>query len=198
MKNPLIGFLLREGVIFQVFREDQLISEEKGLINSDQRTLEKFVSFLMESDIRVGDVLITKEGNEFFVSEVTVQYWRGEPFEKRAIYQTSVERDRDKTQQPVPQFHVENAYGSVIGTQSNFTLNYQNSLSELKSLVDNSESQDQSELKELILLLEMMLEEKVPVQKGFLSKFSELLKRNSWITGPIASTILNWLTTQVL
>ena len=37
----------------------------------------------------------------------------------------------------------------------------------------------------------------IPVQKGILSKFSDVMERNSWITGAIASTLLSWLTTQI-
>lgn len=64
--------------------------------------------------------------------------------------------------------------------------------------IENSTSPDKEELQQIINLLEMVLNNQVPAQKGLLSKFSAVLERNSWITGSIASALLSWLTTQIV
>ncbi len=78
-----------------------------------------------------------------------------------------------------------------------FSISYNESLSNLKNEVQNSDSTDKEELQEIVQLLEMIVNNKVPASKGIFSKFSEIMERNSWITGSVMSTILSWLTSHI-
>lgn len=94
-------------------------------------------------------------------------------------------------------FNIGNAYGSVIGTQQNVSLNYENSLQAAKEQLESSDSPDKEELQHIISLLEMITRNQLPPQKGLLSKFSAVMERNSWITGTVTSALLSWLTSQI-
>lgn len=100
-------------------------------------------------------------------------------------------------QKPAPIFHINNAHGSVIGTQQNVTLNYTSSLSQLKDDVDNCDSEDKESLQKIVSLLEMIIDNQVPPSKGIFSKFSAIMERNSWFTSAVSSTIMGWLMTQI-
>lgn len=94
-------------------------------------------------------------------------------------------------------FNINNAYGSVIGTQQNVTLNYKTSLSQLKNNVNSCNSDDKESLQTIISLLEMIIDNQVPPNKGIFSKFSVIMERNSWFTSAVSSTIMSWLMTQI-
>lgn len=94
-------------------------------------------------------------------------------------------------------FNIENATNSVIGTQANVTMNINNSIQEAKEQIAASDSSDKEELQQIIHLLEMIVNDQMPAQKGVLSKFSSIIQRNAWITSPISSILLNWLLSQV-
>lgn len=93
-------------------------------------------------------------------------------------------------------FNIENATNSVIGSQANVTLNINDAIHKTREQIDMSNSTDKEELQKIINLLEMVVDNQVPVQKGLLSKFSDVIQRNAWITSPVASIFLNWLTMQ--
>jgi hypothetical protein len=42
----------------------------------------------------------------------------------------------------------------------------------------------------------MIINNQVPVQKGLLLKLADAVQKNSWIAGPMASIILDWLLAQ--
>lgn len=92
-------------------------------------------------------------------------------------------------------FNIENATNSVIGTQSNVTLNIDYALQNMREQIDASNSDDKAELHQLINLLETVINDQAPVKKGLFSKFSTIIQKNSWIASPITSIFLNWLIT---
>lgn len=92
-------------------------------------------------------------------------------------------------------FNIENATNSVIGMQSNVTLNVNDTIRKTREQIDSCDSDDKSELHQIITLLEMVINNQIPATKGLLSKFSAVIQRNSWIASPVTSVILHWLTT---
>ena len=76
-------------------------------------------------------------------------------------------------------------------------MNYNDSIQDAKKQLENSTSPDKEDLKQIINLLEMVVNNQVPVSKGLFSRFSEVMERNSWITNSISSALINWLTTQL-
>lgn len=189
-------FINDRGVIFKIERNGKIISELKGLLSVEKNSGKKIVSFFSGSDVRNDDWIISPANERLYVTDVVTQYAFGEASELRAYYQTAAEHSV-KVEIPSVSFHVENATNSVIGTQSNFTMNINGSIQEARKRIDESNSNDKEELHQIINLLEKISESKSPVQQGILSKFASAIQRNSWITSPISSIVLNLLLNQV-
>ena len=77
------------------------------------------------------------------------------------------------------------------------TMNINNSIQDIIELINASNSNDKDELCKIIKILESAFNEQIPIKKGMLSKFSDVMERNSWITGSISSLILNWMLSQI-
>lgn len=195
--TPAQSFIESRGIMFEIERSGNIVSESKGLPNHEKSTSKAYIGFFPEENILVGDWLINPSGERFYVIDTITQYSFGKPNQLKAYYQTLSEYNSAKTASSTI-FNIENATGSIIGTQSNFTMNYSDSIHQVKEQIENSTSPDKEELQQIINLLEMVLNNQVPAQKGLLSKFSAVLERNSWITGSIASALLSWLTTQIV
>lgn len=195
---PNLKFLLEQhGLSYSVERNGvQIYSSICGLPNTEKSTAQKYIGFLPETDIKPGDFLINPANERFFVINIQTHFFQQEPYQLKAYYQTEYDKVRHE-QFASPVFNIGNAYGSVIGTQQNVSLNYENSLRSAKEQLESSDSPDKEELQHIISLLEMITSNQLPPQKGLLSKFSAVMERNSWITGTITSVLLSWLTSQI-
>lgn len=103
-----------------------------------------------------------------------------------------------KQSDPVIQQNInfENNYGAV-GTNSNFVINNQFSFEKLQDLIENNTeegSQDRIELEEIKSKLQTIEQHNIPISKGYFSHFSDIIQKNSWLSGPLASFLLNWIT----
>lgn len=194
MQSPFYTFWNTQGILYSVIRNDNKINECKGLPNRD--SIGKYIGFPADYDITAGDILIPKTDEKFYVTDTLVDYWDGKPSQKKAYIQTEVEHNTSKHQASTI-FNIGTATGSVIGTQANVTLNYSNSIQYAKEQIESSDSPDKEDLQKIISLLEMIVNNQLPPQKGLFSKFSSVMERNSWITGTISSALLSWLTTQI-
>ncbi len=121
---------------------------------------------------------------------------RGRPYQLKCFIETFTEYNSQK-QTASSIFNIGTAYGSVIGTQSTVNMTYNESIQNAKQQLEASNSPDKEELTQVINLLEMIVNNQVPAQKGIFSRFSAVLERNSWITGSITSALLGWLTSQI-
>lgn len=194
--TPFQMFLSQQGVPYNVERSSQIIFSLNGLPNHESTSKKAYIGFLPESDIQTGDWLINSVGERFYVQDTVTDFFMQKPNQLKAFYLTENEF---KNQQSVPAtaiFNIENATGSVIGTQSVVSMNYQTTMQQLREQVSARNTPDKEQLEKLISMLELITNDDVPAQKGILSKFSAVMERNSWITGSIASAIVSWLTTQ--
>lgn len=188
--------LLQYGLRYTVERESQIIQQNVlGLPNTEKSSGKKYIGFRPNSDIKAGDCLINPSGERVYVIDLLTHFVFQQPYQLKAYYQT--EYAKRSSNQTSTIFNIQNATGSVIGTQSVVNMNYNDSLATIKEQIKLSNSNDKEELTQIINLLEMIVNNQVPAQKGILSKFSAVLERNSWITGSIASALLGWLTSQV-
>lgn len=195
--NIARNFIETRGITFQIERNGKILSESLGLPNYEKATSKAFIGMLEDADVSVGDWLINPHKERFYVEDKISDYAFNEFQQYKLFYLTEAQYESKKSPSSPATFHIENAYGSVIGTQSNVTLNYNDSIRNAKEQIASLDSPDQEELQQIISLLEMMVNNQVPPQKGLFSKFSAVMERNSWITGTITSALLNWLTTQV-
>lgn len=93
-------------------------------------------------------------------------------------------------------FNIQNASNSIIGNQENATINNSYSMEELKSIVNEKvdDPSDKAQLNELINMLKVLTENNAPLNKGVLQNFGDLLVKHSWLTVPLGTSIVNWLT----
>ena len=186
-------FLNQHGIHYQIERNGNIISTLTGLKNQESHTSKAFIGFLPNSDIQKDDCLINPSGDRFVVVSTETDYFKKQPFQLKAYYLTDTEYQKSFS----TVFNISNAYGSVIGTQANVALNYNDSLDTARKLISESDSSDKEELQQIISLLEMVINNQVPAQKGLLSRFSDVMERNSWITGSISGALLSWLMSQI-
>ncbi len=193
--TPAQQFINSHGTIFKVERSGSIISELKGLPNHEKSTSRKYIGFMPDSDVQTGDWLINLANERLFVCDTMTDFFCGEKSCLKAYYQTITEHNAD-IQKSTAVFNIGNATNSVIGMQSTVTMNINSSIQGARDQIASSNSCDKEELQQIISLLEMVINNQVPAQKGLLSKFSAVMQRNSWITGTISSILLNWLLTQ--
>lgn len=192
--SPAQQFINDRGIIFQVERNGTIISELKGLQNQEKTTSKKYVSFMPDSDIQIGDWIINPAQDRLFIYDTITDFFLGSKSQIKAYYQTNAEYNTNEKATNI--FNIGTASNSVIGTQSNVTMNITGSIQKAKEKINSSNPNDKEELMQIISLLEMIVNNQIPAQKGLLSKFSTVMERNSWITGTISSILLNWLLSQ--
>lgn len=189
-------FIEMNGIMFKIERNGSVISELKGRHQIEAGTSKKYVGFFVNSDVKPGDWIISPYGERMYIADTIIGTGIGGPSELKAYFQTLIEyNSKSKPQTTV--FNIGTASNSVIGNQSNFTVNINTSLQEAREQIQSSDSNDKEELQQIIDLLEQISENQAPIKQGILSKFSAVIQRNAWITSPIASIVVNMLLNQV-
>lgn len=190
-------FIKTNGITFEVERNGKVISEILGVPNHEKATSKPYIGVMEISFLSVGDYLINPHKQRFLVKDIVADYAFQELQQYKVFYLTESEELAAKNQSNATIFNIENAYSSVIGSQQNVTFNCNDSIQKAKQQIEAINSPDKEELKQIISLLEMIINNQLPPQKGLLSKFSSVMERNSWITSTLASTLLSWLTAQI-
>lgn len=196
MRNPLESLIKRLGSMYSIERDNGSVDPVKGLINQEQSTGKRYIGFLPGTDIQVDDWLTNPSGDRFYVIDKETATFQGKPHELRCFIETEAEQKK-KALTTGPIFNIGSATGSIIGTQVHASLNYSDSINQMKEQVQSSSSPDKDDLQQLLSLLEMLVNDRIPAQKGMFSKFSDVMERNSWITSAISSTLLGWLMSQI-
>lgn len=199
--NPIERFIATHGVQFEIHRDGKHVSTVEGLPNHEKSTGAAYIGFLPETDIRENDLIIGQAGERLHVQEVKPQYANHKLLQLKAICLTEREWNYQKTP-PQNVFNIGTATGSVIGTQSsvNFRFNYNadmldigKDISELRKHINDVNSLDKEDLDRIVDLLEELVREKKPVEKGVFAKFSDVMQKHEWITSPIMSVLLSWM-----
>ena len=130
----LESFLQQHGIFYVVKRNGH---SQLGLHNTEKSTGRKYIGFTPGTDVHPGDSLTNPAGDTFYIVDTQTQFIHQEPYQLKAYYQT--EFDKECYAQPSsPVFNIENAYGSVIGTQHTVTFNYKDSLQAAKAQIESS------------------------------------------------------------
>lgn len=193
---PIETFLRQMGIDYIVKRDSQPDRIEKGLINTEQSSGRKYIGFMPGTDILPDDVLVNPSGDLFYVIETLTDSFMKKPHQLKAYYQTKREYELSK-QESQAIFNVQNAYGSVIGTNNQATINYNTSIGEIKDRISHEKSSDKEDMEKIVSLLEMVVNNQVPPSKGLFSKFSDIMERHSWLSNSVAATILGWLMSKI-
>lgn len=185
------NFLQIHGINYTLQRQNKPVREECGLPEKG------YIVFRPGTDIVKSDVLTNPVGETYHVVRAETEFAYGKPHFLKVFYQTEREYSAaEQSSQPI--FNIQNAYGSVIGTGNQATVNYNSAVSELRQAVASDTSADKEQLEKIVDLLEMVVNDQVPPSKGLFSKFREIMERNSWITGSVANALMNWLLTKTL
>lgn len=187
----------RNGLDFKLSRADLPCRVVTGLKNHEKTTGKSYIGFAPGTDVKAEDVLVSPSGDTYYITETETQFNRKEPFQLKAFFQTEREHQAAK-QASSSVFNIQNAYGSIIGTNNQATINYNSAVSKLKEAVAADTSNDKEQLEKIVSLLEMVVNDQVPPSKGLFSKFREVMERNSWITGSVANALISWLLTKTL
>ena len=176
-------FIQSHGILFQIERNGEIITTALGLPNHDQITAESFIGMLENADVEIGDWLINPNNERFYVKDKISDYAFHEFQQYRLLYLTEAQYHSKQSMHSVTTFNIQNAYGSVIGSQSSVVMNYNAAIQNAKKEIEASNSPDKEDLDKIISLLEMIVNNQLSPQKGLFSKFSSVMERNSWITG---------------
>ncbi len=190
----LDDFLSHQGIQYKIIRNNTIIANEiKGLPNHETNTNKKYIGFKPTVDIQYGDCLIGPTGQRIYVVDTDVAYFGGEPFQLKAYYQTESEHLNPASNQNVI-YNISNVSSSVIGTGNVATISYTENLQNLKKTIEDVGSPDKEELQQIISLLELVVEDKIPAKKGLLSKFRDILAKHSWLIPQLTKIMLDWMT----
>ena len=195
--NTARTFIESRGILFQIERNGTIIDIIKGLPNHEKSTSKQYIGFLPENNVLPNDWMINPNGNRLFIEDVQPSYHFGELQQHKAFYLTETEYKKFNNSNTSTVFNIGSATGSVIGTQSIVNFNYTNTISELRDQIKSSDSPDKNELEKITNLLEMVISNELPPQKGMFSKFADVLKRNTWFTNPMMSALFVWLISKI-
>lgn len=186
-------FFENYGLPMKIERDGKVVEDVVGLPNCEKATGRKYIGLQPGTNVMPGDIIVNPSGERFWIITTETSYFQKRPREIKAFFQSEQEHFMQEARQPNVVFHIGTAYGSVIGTNNTANINYQTCLSELRGRVESEPSQDKEQMQKLVSLVEMIVNEQIPAQKGVLSKFSTLMERHSWLSGSVASTLLSWL-----
>lgn len=170
------------GENFQLVREDNFISELKGLKNLDHVTNRKYIAFFPETEIKNGDWIKAVSSEElYYIEDIDVEMAEEQPFQKRAFYLTRSEYDnRNVPKQP---------NSSETTAEHNITPD----MTALQTAINCILSAKQNDLEQLIPRVSELLQQET-IAKGSLREFSNLLSSNPWLAEIAARYILEWIT----
>ncbi|PHB61723.1 hypothetical protein [Bacillus wiedmannii] len=193
MKSALNRFIKNYGNTFSVLRNNEISHQVDGLLQSDKESNEPpYIHLLPESDVIDGDILVMNSTQEeYFIDQSVVNSFRNQPTERKAFYLTKKQLNESKQVQPNVTYNINNAHNSIIGSQTNATINLGIDFDELKSIINASDSIDKEELLELIGSLEQTDE----IEKGKFARFAEVLQKNSWVSAPLGQALIKCLFT---
>lgn len=178
----------RHMIDLDIYRSGKKINTVKGLKNHEDSGRKMF-DFYPETDIKVGDVIVEPITNlQYYIYDIDITSINGQVAKKKAYFHTEAEHNAE-SQQSVT-FNINNPKNSIVGTQQTATMTNGYSINDITKLIENHNSDDKELLKEMVCMLEKTISEKEPVKKGFLSKFTDVMSRNEWITTPIATLFL--------
>ena len=150
------------------------------------------IDFENNIDVKSTDWLVNSVGEKLYVTEsvsLSNAY-------KSCYYISEHKYNQSKQSNPVFSINATTIENSIIGTQTNATINLNAELQKLKSDIDSSNSPDKEELYQIISLLEELKNSQEPIPKGFLSKFSAIIC--GWLSAKSISTSVAILSAEIV
>lgn len=194
MRNMLHSFE-RMMITVDIIRDDKITATVKGLKSKTTDSNRKFFSFYPDTDIRKGDWIQNHLPEErYYVDEVDFITFNENVEQKNAYFISQDEYNNCKQHDSSVVFNIENAANSIIGTQEGAILNNNSfDIDTFAKLVELYGKDDQEMLNELVSTLKTITKNNIPVSKGTLAKFGDVITKYSWVFSGIAKIITAWL-----
>jgi hypothetical protein len=187
------GLIRKEGTDFEVERGGEFQYEVKGLQNRDK----KRVQCGANAEIRPGDWLRSKiSRNKLYVYDIDI-VGKGRSLKSVVAYYATEEEHKKKYKESHEGdiYNINEAYGSVIGSQHDFTFDVSFKFSDLYERIEQYGGGDREELRQMVEEIHDQINREIDIEARGLAKFSELINRHAWITGPLANILLAyWIT----
>lgn len=167
------------------FKNERKNESFKGILVLNQG--KPRIDFENSVDVKSTDWLVNSVGERLYVTELVSL----SNAYKSCYYISEHEYNQSKQSNPTFSINATTIENSIIGTQTNATINLNMQLQQLRDDIDGSDSSDKEELYQIISMLEELSKNKEPVPRNIFSRFSAVMERNSWIAGSIASFLLN-------
>lgn len=171
------------GKTFVVIRDNEEIATVKGIYQSD-----KYIKLPFNTDVKPDDKIYFKSMDETFTvaSVKKIPVIRGEGIDHLEV----IFKTQNLSHPSTMNINIQgNAIGSAFG--QNATNNYTVNKSIEQTITENGYNPE--DFKDLLITLREAINND-DCKKGFLSKFSSLLSKHSWLSAPIAQELIKHFT----
>lgn len=98
-------------------------------------------------------------------------------------------------QQSVPIFYIDKNYGVAAANANHFTINNGIGFADIEKLICSkiADAKERENIVSAIKSLKDTIEAEKPIEKGGLSAIGPFLQKHSWLSGPIASLLLQYV-----
>lgn len=160
----LANFMRMGGEKFEVYRNEEKVSEVDGLSNHEESTKKAYLGFYPNADIKIGDWLIGMVSNNcFYIEDIKSHIVKGTVFQLKGYYLTKVEYEkRKKKDEGITNIYNLNGANAKINNHSNdHSVNIINMSStdlfdEIRNVLNNNitETNELNSLKEAVAEME--------------------------------------------
>ena len=170
----------------EISRNNNYIGTYKGLISDDEKY--HFISFDIGPEILPGDdIFCPLKNKHYIVTNADIVVIHGKQDRLDVYFQS--EFIKPKTTNV---FNTYNPNSSIIGNQTNATINNGFNFEDFSRMINLYGSNDKDRLNELLSSLEECLKND-DFSKSKLKKFSDLISKHSWLPLAISQLLAAWI-----
>ena len=169
---------------FTIIRNGQEIGTVKGFVCSKEYP--DTIQTVQPTEILDGDILKLLN-KEYLIIDAQPKIHENVLCYYMAKYKSNAENSSISNT-----FNIGTVNSSIVGTQQNATMNFDNSITNLRDII-SQEAEDKAELEKFATYLETFLENNDKIEKSNFEKFSDLLAKHSNIALAVGNTIFQWL-----
>ena len=168
--------------LFTVIRNNKVIADKVyGFFCSSKYP--NSIQTLEFSDIIEGDILVHNKKNYHVIDVKPLGMTDGAILKYETDYQRAHKRSN----------------ATIIGSQENISISIDQSINSISNLIDNDKNismEEKEAFRKMLHLLETNLSNDIPVQKGLLSKFSNVLHKHQHIAIAVMQMLFAFVTAQ--
>lgn len=181
---------------FQLIRDNEVIDTVKGFIDFEKSEIQ------VDSQIKIfkNDVLYSEVSKEkYYVKEATMDIFANQIYGTTVKYVIDPTFLNTKEENKVQHINIGSIQGNaIIGSQETASIMTQNitnnSLEDLKELINSKSQEDKEILNKLLNYLEVIEETNPSISKGIFARFSNVLSKNKDVAIAVGNWIVTWLT----